>query len=88
MKNGLYDLNNHLFDAIERVMSSESNEELELNTKKAKRVNELGRTVIELAQLQLDATKLKAYYGQKNLDIEDGTLLSFNPPKALGVKNA
>ncbi|MEG9531935.1 hypothetical protein [Mannheimia indoligenes] len=88
MKNGLYDLNNHLFDAIERVMSSESNEDLELNTQKAKRVNELGRTVIELAQLQLEATKLKAYYGQKNLDIEDGTLLSFNPPKALGVKNA
>lgn len=88
MKNGLYDLNNHLFDAIERVMSSESNEELELNTKKAKRVNDVGKTIIDIATLQFNAIKLKAEMGHQNVEIENGTLLSFSPPKALGEKDA
>ena len=58
MQNTLQDLNNYLFEAIERVNDDGlSEEELEKETKKADTIVRIGQTIISNAKIQLDAWK-------------------------------
>ena len=58
MQNTLKDLNNYLFEAIERVNDDELTEEqLEKETKKADTIVKIGQTIISNAKIQLDAWK-------------------------------
>lgn len=58
MHNTLQDLNNYLFEAIERVNDDGlSEEELEKETKKADTIVKIGQTIISNAKIQLDAWK-------------------------------
>lgn len=58
MQNTLQDLNNYLFEAIERVNDDELTEEqLEKETKKADTIVKIGQTIISNAKIQLDAWK-------------------------------
>lgn len=56
MKNNLIELNNILFEQIERVNDDGlSKEQLDVAIKKAKSINSLSQTIIQNASLQLKA---------------------------------
>lgn len=58
MNNTLGALNNYLFEAIERLNDdSLSEDELEIEMRKAKAVNDIGKTIIANGQLALAALK-------------------------------
>ena len=58
MQNTLQDLNNYLFEAIERVGDDDLTEEqLEKETKKAETIVKIGQAIISNAKIQLDAWK-------------------------------
>lgn len=66
MKNGLVDLNNHLFAQLERL----GNEDLEGDAladeiKRGKAMGDLGKVVVENAKLALDAEKFKSEFGAR-----------------------
>lgn len=66
MKNGLVDLNNHLFAQIERL----GNEDLEGDAladeiKRGKAMGDLGKVVVENAKLALDAEKFISEFGAR-----------------------
>ena len=65
MKNTLADLNNYLFEAIERINDdSLSDEQLEKELKKGKTIQSIAQTIIENAQVTLAAKKHLDQYGQ------------------------
>ncbi|MBS4462236.1 hypothetical protein JXA27_06650 [Aerococcaceae bacterium zg-B36] len=67
-RNTLMDLNNHLFEQLERLNDEELNEEeLNLEVKRAASMRELAKTIIDNASLALEAEKLKAEYSQKDV---------------------
>lgn len=58
MKNTLTDLNNYLFEALERINDdSLSEENLEKEIKRADATNKVAKTIIDNAQVQLQAMK-------------------------------
>tara|TARA_B110000211_G_C14069449_1_gene549268 strand:- start:1747 stop:2034 length:288 start_codon:yes stop_codon:yes gene_type:complete len=66
MKNGLVDLNNHLFVQLERL--GEENlkpEKLADEIKRGKAISDLGKVVVENAKLALDAEKFKSEFGAR-----------------------
>lgn len=70
MKNTMVDLNNHLFEQMERLNDEElSNEELEKEIRRAKAMTEISGQIIENASLGLDAEKLKATYGNRDIHL-------------------
>lgn len=71
MKNTLADLNNYLFEMIERLMDDEIvGEELENTIKKSEQVNKVAKTIIEGGQLALNARKHMDDQGiGENIDI-------------------
>lgn len=70
MKNTLTDLNNHLFEQMERLNDEElSNEELEKEIRRAKAMTRISGQIIENASLGLDAEKLKATYGNHEIHL-------------------
>jgi len=72
MKNHLEDLNNHLFEQLERLNNDDlQGEELSQELDRAKGMGELSTKIVRNAELQLDALKLKAEYagGLKNDEI-------------------
>ena len=65
MKNTLTDLNNYLFEQIERLNDDElDNEQLEKEIKRSEAVQKVARAIIENGQLALSAKKHMDEYGQ------------------------
>lgn len=66
MKNTLQDLNNYLFDAIERLEDDElTAEELDIEIKRSEAVTKIAGTIISNANIQLQALKHADEYGYK-----------------------
>lgn len=73
MKNTLADLNNYLFEAIERINDDDASEEqLEKELKKAKATCDVGRAIIDNANLVYKARVSAIEYGVKE-DLLIGT---------------
>ena len=72
-RNTLNDLNNHLFEQIERINDDDlSGEELDQAINKAKVISQLAKGVVNNARVMLDAQKHKdEYYGSNNIDVPD-----------------
>lgn len=65
MKNTLTDLNNYLFEQIERLNDDElSEDQLEKEIKRSEAVQKVARTIIENGQLALSAKKHMDEYEQ------------------------
>lgn len=65
MKNTLTDLNNYLFEQIERLNDDElSEDQLEKEIKRSEAIQKVARTIIENGQLALNAKKHVDEYGQ------------------------
>ena len=80
MKNKLTDLNNHLFAQMERLGNEDlSDEQLEIEVRRAKSMTDVADTVIQNSTLMLKAAELRAeYQGSDGLEL----------PKALGGPDA
>lgn len=64
MKNTLTDLNNYLFEALERINDDSLTEDgLEKEIKRAEATNKVAKTIIDNAQVQLQAMKHMDEYG-------------------------
>lgn len=66
MKNTLNDLNNYLFEAIERLQDDEqtgTEEKLEMEIKRSEAVAKVAGTIIQNADIQLKAIKHADEYG-------------------------
>lgn len=64
MKNTLADLNNYLFEAIERINDDDlSDEELEKEIKRSEAVNKIAKTIVDNGNLALQAKKHYSEYG-------------------------
>ena len=67
MKNKLTDLNNYLFESIERLNNDElSDEELEREIKRSDAVQKVAKNIIDNAGLALQAQKHFDEYGVEN----------------------
>lgn len=65
MKNTLTDLNNYLFEAIERVTDdSLDDSQLDKEIKRSETVQKIAKTIIDNASLTLQAKKHMDEYGQ------------------------
>lgn len=65
MKNTLTDLNNYLFESIERLNDDElTDEQLEKEIKRSEAVQKVAKTIIENGSLALQAKKHLDEYGQ------------------------
>lgn len=70
MKNTLMDLNNHLFEQMERLNDDDlSNEQLEKETQRAKTMIGISTQIINNANLIYQAERLKAEYGGRNVNL-------------------
>ncbi len=64
-KNKLLDLNNHLFEALERINDdSLHGEKLQEEMARAKTITQIGNTIINNASLALEAKKYKDEFGR------------------------
>ena len=64
-KNKLLDLNNHLFEALERINDdSLQGEKLQEEMARAKTITQIGNTIIKNASLALEAKKYKDEFGR------------------------
>lgn len=67
MKNNISDLNNYLFECIERVMDDTlEDEELDKEIKKAKAVTNIAKTIIDSGRLALHAAQTKHEMGYES----------------------
>lgn len=65
MKNTLMDLNNYLFESLERINDdSLSEEELDKEIKRSEAVQKVAKTIIENGQLALNTKKHLDEYGK------------------------
>lgn len=64
-RNKLIDLNNLLFEQLERLTEAETPEELELELKRTAAVTSIGKTIVANAHVALDAQKHIDEYGLK-----------------------
>lgn len=71
MKNTLSDLNNYLFESIERLLDDElSDDELEKEIKRTETVQKVAKTIIDNGALALQAKKHFDEYGiEQNVEI-------------------
>lgn len=63
MKNTAQDLNNYLFEEIERLQGDLSNEELDREIKRAETVGKIAKTIIDNGNMVLSARKHFDEYG-------------------------
>lgn len=69
-RNKLTDLNNHLFEQLERLNDEElDEEELEKEIKRSKAITSVAKTIINNARLSLDAKKHIDEYGLSKADL-------------------
>ncbi|MFV0382339.1 MAG: hypothetical protein ACK5KR_09020 [Breznakia sp.] len=72
MKNRLVDLNNPLFEQLERLNDEDLNgAELKSEIDRSKAVTDVASRIIDNAPLSLQATKLKVEYGQRDVDLPE-----------------
>ena len=71
MKNTLTDLNNYLFESIERLLDDDlSDEELEREIKRSETVQKVAKTIIDNGSLALQAQKHFSEYGStRNIEM-------------------
>ena len=67
-RNSLIDLNNHLFETLERLNDHDLNDEqLKSEIERSKAVNEVAKTIVLNARVSLDAAEIQLeYYGRKD----------------------
>ena len=66
MKNTLSDLNNYLFESIERLNDDSSDEDLEKEIKRSEAVQKIAKTIIDNGSLALQVKKHFDEYGIEN----------------------
>lgn len=67
MKNSLQDLNNYLFESLERINDDDlTDEELEKEIKRSEAVTKVASTIINNAEVQLKALRYADEYGYNN----------------------
>lgn len=69
MKNNLNDLNNYLFETLERLNDDEELKEegaLEKEISRAKAITNVSSAIVQNAKVALEATKFAQEYGIKN----------------------
>ncbi|MEG0475487.1 MAG: hypothetical protein RR548_07290 [Carnobacterium sp.] len=72
MKNKSIDLNNHLFEILERLNDDDlTSEELLQEIKRAKAVASIAKNIDDNAALSLDAEKLKIEHGNKIVSLPE-----------------
>jgi len=69
-KNKLTDLNNHLFEQLERLNDDDlTNDELDKEIGRSKAIGSVAQHIISNANLSLSAEKFKAEYGLDKNDV-------------------
>lgn len=71
MKTKLSDLNNHLFDVLERLNSAETPEEMSTEISRARAVTGVAHAIIANGQLALDAKRHVDEYGISKKELPD-----------------
>jgi len=67
MQNKLSDLNNYLFAQLERLDDERlTDEQLSVETSRAKAITDVAKTIIDNAELVLNAAKYSTEYGDKS----------------------
>lgn len=65
MKNKITDLNNLLFEQLERLIDAESDEEIDKEINRSKAVSSIATNIVNTADLSLQATKVQLEFGLK-----------------------
>lgn len=72
MKNNLVDLNNHLFEQLERMNDEDlTDEQLEKELKRTRAMTDIATKIIDNANLGLQAEKLKVEYGRRDIKLPE-----------------
>lgn len=72
MKNNLIDLNNHLFEQLERINDDELTEDqLNKEIQRSKAMTDIASKIIDNASLGLQAEKLKLEYGRRDINLPE-----------------
>ena len=72
MKNNLVDLNNHLFEQMERLNDDDlTEEELSREINRTKAMTDVASKIIDNAALGLQAEKLKVEYGRRDVKLPE-----------------
>lgn len=70
MKNKLSDLNNHLFEELERLSDEDlTDDELKSEIERARSITSISSQIINNATLQLKAVELQLEYGSDNVGL-------------------
>lgn len=65
MKNTLTDLNNYLFESLERLMDDDlSPEDLDKEINRSRAVTDVAQAIIQSGELSLKASKFRTEYGK------------------------
>ena len=81
MRNTLVDLNNHLFEQLERLNDEElTDEELEKEIKRADAMKDIATQIIANANIVLKATELNMEYSKNEVNVPQ-MLIGFDDKK-------
>lgn len=81
MRNKLSDLNNHLFEQLERLNDAETSEELEAEITRSKAVASIASNIINNGNLMLNTMKFMDENGYSSINKE------LKPEKLLGLSD-
>lgn len=74
--NKLADLNNHLFEQLERLNADDlKGEELQTEIGRSKAMSDIAKNIVENAKLSLDAVKFVNEYGLAKKDVPEYLML-------------
>lgn len=86
MKNNIADLNNILFEQLERLMDDTGDIDIEKESKKAEIVCKVSDQILAVGKVQLEAMKIAGEYGLVKEEMPE--LIRNKNLKAIGVNNA